>query len=74
MMKCTVCGSELRATTTDLPFKVREASIVILKDLPILQCENCTEYLLPDSVLKRVDEMLARVGSEAELEIIRYAA
>ena len=73
-MKCTVCGSELSATSTDLPFKVRETTIVILKDLPVLQCENCTEYLLQDSVMEKVDEMLARVGSEAELEIIRYAA
>jgi YgiT-type zinc finger domain-containing protein len=73
-MKCTVCGSELRATSTDLPFKVRETTIVILKDLPVLQCGNCTEYLLQDSVMGKVDDMLARVGSEAELEIIRYAA
>lgn len=73
-MKCTVCGSELRATNTDLPFKVRETSIVILKDLPVLQCGNCSQYLMQDSVLGRVDEMLARVDSEAELEIIRYAA
>jgi hypothetical protein len=47
---------------------------VILKDLPVLQCGNCTEYLLQDSVMGKVDDMLARVGSEAELEIIRYAA
>lgn len=73
-MKCTVCGSELRATNTDLPFKVRETAIVILKDLPVLQCGNCPQYSLQDSVLARVDEMLARVDTGAELEIIRYAA
>ncbi len=73
-MKCTVCGSELKAMNTDLPFKVRETTIVILKDLPVLQCKNCTEYLLRDGVMEKVDEMLARVGGEAELEIIRYAA
>lgn len=73
-MKCEVCGSELRATTTDLPFKVRETAIVILKDLPVLQCRSCPQYLLEDSVLARVDEILARVASEAELEIVRYAA
>ena len=73
-MKCTVCGSELRATKTDLPFKVRETAIVILKDLPVLQCRNCPQYSLQDSVLARVDEMLARVDAGAELEIIRYAA
>lgn len=73
-MKCTVCGSELKPTSTDLPFKVRERTIVIFKDLPVLQCENCSEYLLQDKVMARVDEMLARVDTEAELEIIRYAA
>jgi YgiT-type zinc finger domain-containing protein len=73
-MKCTVCGSELRETHTDLPFKTGETTIVILKDLPVLQCENCTQYLLKDSVLSKVDEMLAHIDSGAELEIIRYAA
>lgn len=73
-MRCTVCGAELTATRTDLPFKVREASIVILKNLPVVQCRNCPEYLIEDGVLSRVDEILARVDSGAEVEIIRYAA
>ncbi|MBI1731842.1 MAG: YgiT-type zinc finger protein [Gammaproteobacteria bacterium] len=73
-MKCTVCGSELRALTTRLPFKIGESRIVILKNLPVLQCENCTQYVLQDDVLDKVDQMLARVDSEAELEVIQYAA
>lgn len=73
-MKCTVCGADLKVTRTDLSFKVRETSIVILKNLPVLQCENCPEYLIEDGVLSRVDEILARVDSGAEVEIIRYAA
>ena len=73
-MKCRVCGSNLRAKNTDLPFKLRETTIVILKDLPVLQCDNCTEYLLRDEVMANVEQMLARVGSGAELEVIRYAA
>lgn len=73
-MKCTVCGSQLHATNTDLPFKLSSTTIVILKDLPVLQCGTCAEYLLQDEVMKKVDEMLRRVGSEAELEVIRYAA
>jgi YgiT-type zinc finger domain-containing protein len=73
-MKCHVCGSRLRPLVTDLPFKVTEATIVILKGLPVLQCDNCTEYLLEDSVMGRVEEILEKVDSAAELEIIRYAA
>jgi hypothetical protein len=48
--------------------------MVIIKDLPVLQCERCAEYLLDDATLARVDELLARADTSAELEIIRFAA
>ncbi len=73
-MKCTVCGGHMHATTTDLPFKMAEGRIVILKQLPVLQCEACREYLIEDTVMARIDELLARRDSTAELEVIRYAA
>jgi YgiT-type zinc finger domain-containing protein len=73
-MKCAVCGAELRATSTDLPFKVRETAIVIVKDIPVLQCRGCPLYLLEDRVLGKVDEILAHMDGAAELEIVRYAA
>lgn len=60
-MKCTVCGADLHAVRTDLPFKVRATGIVILKSLPVLQCGNCPEYLIEDAVLTRVDETLAAI-------------
>jgi YgiT-type zinc finger domain-containing protein len=73
-MKCSICGSKLMPLITDLPFKVSDTSIVILKGLPVLQCDNCGEYLLDDSVMSRVEDILQRADTEAELEIIRYAA
>jgi len=73
-MKCTVCGARMRPTKSDLPFKTSEQTIVILKSLPALQCENCAQYLIEDAVLSRVDEILTTVDGAAELEIIRYAA
>jgi len=73
-MKCAVCGGELRPATTDLPFKVSDTSIVILKALPVLQCAGCPEYLIEDAVLRRVDEILAKVERGTELEILSYAA
>ena len=73
-MKCAVCGGELRTATTNLPFKVSDATIVILKALPVVQCARCPEYLIEDGVLRRVDEILARVEGGTELEIVRYAA
>ena len=73
-MRCSVCGAQMRPTTTDLPFKLSEERIVILKQLPVLQCETCREYLIEDSVMARIDLMLARTDSTAELEVLRYAA
>jgi YgiT-type zinc finger domain-containing protein len=73
-MKCEVCGGELAAITTDLPFKVREPGIVILKGVPVWQCARCPQYLLEDGVLARVDERLRRIDGATELEVLRYAA
>jgi YgiT-type zinc finger domain-containing protein len=64
----------MKSTVTDLPFKVSEVTIVILKQIPVIQCENCSEYSLEDSIMKRVDEILGGVDTSAELEVIRFAA
>lgn len=73
-MKCTTCGGVLQPVSTDLPFKVTDTTIVILKNLPVLQCNNCSEYVMEDGVMGRVEEILSDVDASAELEVIRYAA
>ena len=73
-MRCTVCGTKMNRVTSDLPFKTSDHAIVILKNLPVLQCRNCTEYLIVDAILDRVGEILASVPGVAELEVIRYAS
>lgn len=73
-MKCRICGSVLHTIRTDLPFKVNDKSIVIFKELPVLQCQSCAEYLIEDFVMGRIEELLAKVDSAAELEIIQFAA
>lgn len=73
-MKCQVCGSKMVVVVTDLPFKVNDKTIVIMKNLPVLQCGNCSEYLLEDRVMAEVEKIIDNVGVSSELEIIRYAA
>lgn len=74
-MKCAVCGgSTLLTTTTDLPFKVREQTMVDFKNLPVVQCDECGEYLIADSVMPKIEELLASVDTSVELEIIQFAA
>jgi hypothetical protein len=53
---------------------VREHTIVILKNLPVLECPNCVQYLIADREVSRVEQMLAQVNGAAELEILRYVA
>jgi YgiT-type zinc finger domain-containing protein len=73
-MKCFVCGGDLKTSVTDFPFKVNEDTIVIVKALTVVQCTKSQEHLIEDEVLRRVDEILARVEGGTELEIVRYAA
>lgn len=64
-MKCHTCGSEMVSLQTDLPFKVSETATVIVKALPILQCQGCGEYVLEDAGMGRVDEALERADVQA---------
>jgi len=73
-MTCRVCGGKLERFVTSLPFKVDESSIVIIRDLPVLQCRNCSEYVIEDAVMERIDAILSRVDAVAEIEVLRYVA
>jgi len=73
-MKCHICGGELEKIVTDLPFKVSQGSIIIIKRLPVLQCRNCSEYLIKDPVMQKVDKLLNKVNTAVEVEILNYAA
>ena len=53
-------------------FKIDARRIVIFKELPVLQCGSCGEYLI--AVLAQVDRLLAEADERAELEIMSYAA
>lgn len=73
-MKCHLCGGGLEKVTTDLPFKTDIHAIIIIKNLPLLQCGNCNEYLIEDGVMAKVDDILNSVGRDVEVEILSFAA
>ena len=64
----------MESRITDLPFKIGDSSIVILRSLSVLQCRQCGETELEHATMSRVDHLLASVDASAELEVIRYAA
>ncbi len=73
-MKCHICGSTLSSVNTTLPFKISDTSIVIMKGLPVLQCDGCKEFLLEDAVMEKVDSMIDKVDTTHELEVVHFAA
>ena len=73
-MKCRMCGSVMEQKCTDLPFKAGESTIVIVKDLPVIQCPQCSEYVISDPVMTEVEKILRSANNGVELEIVRYAA
>ena len=73
-MRCRICGGLFESRITDLPFKISDTSIVILRGLPVLQCRQCGYTELENHTMLRVDELLGAVDTSAELEVIRYAA
>lgn len=72
-MNCHNCGGKLEKINTDLPFKIRHSSIIIFKKLPVLQCENCNEYLIEDTVMEKIDSIFDKLDTKTELEILNYA-
>jgi len=73
-MNCHTCGNDLMKVTTDLPFKTDIHAIIIIKNLPVLQCGNCSEYLIEDQIMQRVDDIISNMNRGAEVEILNFAA
>jgi YgiT-type zinc finger domain-containing protein len=73
-MKCRICGGSLQPRVTDLPFKIGDTAIVIVRSLPVFQCGQCGETEIDNAAMSRVDQLLARVDRSSELEVVRYAA
>ena len=73
-MICRICGAEMQETITDLPFKLGDKNIVIVRDLPVLQCSTCPEYLLSDPVMEKLEAIFAEMNRQSELEIVKFAA
>ena len=72
-MICQNCGKKLERLKTNLPFKISAGCIVIVKNLPVMQCQNCTEYIIEDAVMEKVDCILNKIDETAELEVLTYA-
>jgi YgiT-type zinc finger domain-containing protein len=74
MMKCRICGGAMEECITDMPFKIGDTSIVIVRSLPVLQCPQCGETEVRNAAMQKVDLILASADRSADLEVVRFAA
>jgi YgiT-type zinc finger domain-containing protein len=74
MARCLVCGGLLERRVTDLPFKIGDSSITILKAMPVLQCRQCGDTELEHETMIQANQILAGVDLSSELKVIGFAA
>lgn len=73
-MKCHTCGHAMKKKLTDLPFKISDHKIFVVKDLPVHLCESCGEVYIEHRVMKKLDGIFNKTNDYTELEVIKYAA
>lgn len=73
-MKCHACGNQMRAVVSDFPFRVNRSVMIILRDLPLLECSECGAYALEETVMERVHEIVEKLRSPSHLDAVLYAA
>jgi YgiT-type zinc finger domain-containing protein len=66
--------TSLERTVSSLPFRVSKRAILMVKELPVWECGSCTEFLIDDEVMGRIEELIGRVDEAAELEVVDFAA
>lgn len=73
-MKCHLCGGRMENLWTDLPFKLENHRIIVVKGIPVEQCSSCGEYVINDLVMESLEHLFESMDQAAELEIRRFAA
>ncbi|HMA67642.1 MAG TPA: YgiT-type zinc finger protein [Desulfosalsimonadaceae bacterium] len=73
-MRCHVCGGQMKEIQTDLPFKLDDHKILVMKSVPVEQCSFCGEFLISDQVMEVLDNIFESTDKAVEIEVRRYAA
>lgn len=73
-MKCFSCKADMKKSTTT-HFVDLKTCIVIVKNVPCLECEQCGEKYYSDEVAQRLDEIVQTVSSlMTEIAVIDYSS
>lgn len=71
-MKCFACKEEMTQSTTT-HFVDLKKCIIIIKNVPCLECPQCGEKYYTDEVAERLDEIVQKVSSiMTEIVVVEY--
>ncbi len=71
-MTCFFCKGDLKPSTTT-HFVDLKKCIVIVKNVPCLECSQCGETVFTDEVAKRLDDIVKAVSSfMTEIAVVEY--
>lgn len=73
-MRCHVCGGQMKKIQTDLPFKLDDHKILVMKSVPVEQCNSCGDFLISDHVMEVLENIFESTDKAVEIEVRRYAA
>ena len=72
-MKCMDCGKEMTNGFTSY-FADLKKCMVIVKNVPCVECEQCGETYFTDEVAQRLDEIVKQVtGMMTEIAVVDYS-
>ncbi len=71
-MKCFTCNAEMKQATTT-HFVDLKKCMIIIKNVPCLECPQCGEKYYTDEVAERLDEIVNSIKSlMTEIAIVEY--
>lgn len=74
-MNCTICKNGTMEEGNVTVTLQRAQSVIVIKNVPALVCDNCGDYTLSETVASRVMEIAEHaVANHAEIEVLQYAA
>ena len=72
-MKCMDCRGDMKYGFTTY-FVDLKTCMIIVKNVPCLECEQCGETYFTDEVAERLDEIIKTVsGMMTEIAVVEYS-
>lgn len=71
-MQCFCCKGEMKDSTT-VHFVSLKKCMVIIKNVPCVECVQCGEKYYTDTITERLDEIVAAIGGlTTELAVVDF--